>query len=388
MLEFADVKAQALDEMELRILRDFTSGYRAELLMTDGEAASASIGEPPWDDLKKATSDAQAYGRRLADWVFQGKVATGFKQSRSRASDWGRHFNISDPGSDELASGLRLRLSLQPDANDLHGLWWEAILSPEGDEPLATTTAFSRFLRVDRRGGTLVRERPLRLLLVACNPSGLGEFGHQPINVSLELDILKDATQRLSWMLDVQRLVGHVTLDQVRERILRGFHIVHLLLHAAPSQGDLGVGLLFSDPDGGAEPIAGEEVAKSLVPTERPPFLLFLATPQETSTAEADDCKTPVALAPAFVAAGVQAAVAMQSSVGVKSLQRFTQRFYAVLTRTGVVDLAMALARAEIHERGSWDWTSPVLCMRTPTAQLFQPLPERLESSVRGFSFK
>src|SRR5207237_10827867 len=108
--------------------------------------------------------------------------------------------------------GLRLRLWLDPDCDKLSTLWWEALLDPERDEPLAINVAFSRFLRVDQPRGWPVRERPLRLLLVACSPLGLEKFGLPDIDVYLEYQVLKEATAPMAWLLQVDRLVGRPTL--------------------------------------------------------------------------------------------------------------------------------------------------------------------------------
>ncbi len=180
---------------------------------------------------------------------------------------------------------------------------------------------------------------------------------------------------------EMAQVIAEATL--IVGQTLRGYHIAHLLLHVTSEQGRNF--LVFADPEGTAEPVPGEEVARSIVGKgSRQPYLVFLATPLEALAYFGEADRTPVALAPMFIEAGAQAAVAMQAAVGIKNLQRFTQCFYAVLARTGVVDLAMALARAEIYEEGDWEWTYPVLCMRTPDAQLFQPLPMGLERQVRG----
>jgi hypothetical protein len=383
----SEAQGQTLDEVELRISRAYDPGYLAELVTPDGALTSATLGELPVSDLSRVASDVRGYGRRLAQWVFQGdlgnKLLASMVKEKPQVNPRSDASSGSSPATDQVRGGLRFRLWLDPEADVLHGLWWESILNPAEDEPLAISTAFSRYQRVQKPRGKTISERPLRLLMIACNPSGLDHFGLRPIDVSLELSIIKDATSAAAWMLKFDRLIGHVTLDQAQERMMRGYHIAHLLLHVSSEQARNS--LLFADPDGAADPVPGEKVARSIVGKgPRQPYLVFLATPLEAVPGGGEEERTPVALAPMFVDAGAQAAVAMQAPVAMRNMQRFTQRFYAVLARTGVVDLAMALARAEIYEEGDWEWTYPVLCMRTPDAQLFLPLPIRLERQLRG----
>ena len=249
--------------------------------------------------------------------------------------------------------------------------------------------AFSRYMRVDREPRWPVGDRPLRMLLVACNPQGLESFGLPPIDVYLEHAILKEATLRLGWLLELDKLIGAPTLADVRERQATGrFHILHLLAHAV-AKGDQGA-MILADTEGAAVPVPGEEVAKAVASAaDQSPYLVFLATPQGNAPPPGDAGRVPgVTLAPVFVQAGCQAAVAVQASIRKDRLHRFTESFYAVLIRTGVIDVALALARAEVYEPGDWEWTYPVLYMGTSDAQLFRPLPESLEKAVSNLSFE
>ncbi len=226
MAALNEAQGQTLDEVELRISRAYGSGYLAELLTPDGALTTAALGELPAGDLKLVASDVRGYGRRLAQWVFQGGLDKALLANRlkeePRADVVISESLGSPPATDVIRSGLRFRLWLDPEADELHGIWWESILNPADDEPLATSLAFSRYRRGPMPRGKTVSERPLRMLMIACNPSGLDVLGLKPIDISLELSIIKDATRPVVWMLDVDRLVGHLTLGQAQERMMRG----------------------------------------------------------------------------------------------------------------------------------------------------------------------
>ena len=498
---FEPAPSQVLDEVEIRIFPSYKSGYEAEMLTSDGGLASALLGDLPTGELNERCRNEIGYGLRLGEWLFQGAIGESLvvdpprieirRSGRKKAS-------FSATRREVRKGGLRLRLWLDPDSSELNGLWWEAIRHPTSSAPLATNLAFSRYLLVTQDQdlsvkdlfetpdqGLPVPDRPLRMLVIACNPSNLDQFGLKPINVSLQLSILGDSTRPMRWMLDIDTpLVGPVTTGQVQERLmgkgfdlrlmswgdgsgvptsgnnlvivgidsngllhiriyeavgnritdkeetklpaaqaaaiatlkqqlpgllpphvltdaekaqvireatsivgqkLGGYHIVHLLTYASWEKGESS--LIFSSSDGKVIRTPGEEAARLLAgSTSPPPYLIFLATPLEYPQKEDEECPTPVAIAPMLVEAGAQAAVGMQAAISVERMRRFTERFYAVLIRTGLVDLAMAVARAEIYEEGSWEWTYPVLCMRNPDGQLFHRLPEALEAAISTIS--
>jgi len=76
--------------------------------------------------------------------------------------------------------------------------------------------------------------------------------------------------------------------------------------------------------------------------------------------------------------------LAIQAGMEDDALRLFTERFYNTLIRTGSVDTALSVARSSLyyHRSESWQWAYPVLYMRSPDAQLFQPLSESLEAQV------
>ena len=339
--------------------------FRAELRLPNGDSVSCDLPEPPTPELLGA-GDVRAYGTALFDWLFQEKIGEAFHTVR-------RFTRMSDE-SFGFGGNLRLRLWLDPRSEKLHTLWWEALQDPAEERPLSTTVALSRFMRVKAGRRRPVTERPLRMLLVASNPGGLSRYDLADINVALEKTILTQATERLSGLLAVDRevmpTVARINAAQAENR----YHIVHLLAHAVIRDGR-GVAIL-SDEEGKGQEVGCEEVAEALLSgAKEPPRVVFLAIPL---SGEEMAGQILVSMAPLLVDAGVQAAVAIQSAISEDRLRRFCTRFYEALINTGVVDIAMAAARAEIYDPGGWEWAYPVLYTSTPDARLFNIVPESL----------
>lgn len=345
--------------------RRMNKPFRAELRLPNGDSVSCDLPEPPGRELLVA-GDVRAYGEALFGWLFQEKIGEAFHNVR-------RFTQMSDK-SIGFGGNLRLRLLLDPRSEKLHTLWWEALQDPGEDRPLSTAVAFSRFMRVKAGRRRPVTERPLRMLLVASNPGGLSRFDLTDINVDLERTILAQATERLSGLLAVDRevkpTVGRIYAAQAGNL----YHIIHLLAHAVIRDGR-GVAIL-ADEKGKGQEVAFEEVVEALLSgAKEPPRVVFLATPL---SGEEMAGQVLVSMAPLLVDAGVQAAVAIQSAISEDRLRRFCTRFYEALIKTGVVDVAMAAARAEIYDPGGWEWAYPVLYTSTPDARLFNVVPESL----------
>jgi hypothetical protein len=248
---------------------------------------------------------------------------------------------------------------------------------PESDLPLSASMAFSRFMRVSAPEGP-ISEGPLRFLLVASNPEGLGRFDLANINVSLEKSIISHATEPLRDKLEVEKLMPNVTLEDLSAMQAKGgFQIVHMLAHTV-FHGEQGF-VILADSQGNGQEVDCQRVVAALTSSGRPPHLVFLATPL---TAGENVGPTLVNMSPWLVDAGARAAIAIQGPISEKRLSRFCNCFYETLIKTGIIDLALMAARAEIFDPDNWEWANPVLYMRTLDGELFRPLPESLRNMV------
>jgi hypothetical protein len=361
---------QAFDEMEVRIFCEGEEGYLAEISLTD-DKASCRLPNPEIESLKQE-SDPRLLGIRLFEWLFRDEILAKFHRAR-----WSTEMYSRAAGP---VSGIRFRLWIDPKAEALHSLWWEALHDPTRDEPLSLDLAFSRFLRVKAPRGWPISERPLKMLLVASNPQGLERFGVTPIDVSRESDIIKKATGSVQQFITLDDRPVVPTPDNLRSLLGFGYHIVHILAHATVLDGR-GC-LILADNDAKAYAVPFEDVAKALAQSTREaPYFVFLSTPLSAGDQAGE---TMVRFAPILLEAGIQAVVAVQAPIGDERLWLFTERFYNILIRTGVIDMAMSEARARLYSPGDWEWAYPVLYMRTPDAQLFHPLSDSLEATVQN----
>jgi len=220
--------------------------------------------------------------------------------------------------------------------------------------------------------------------LIISSPEGIDRFALNEIDQELEKIITNDATRRLELVLKLDRLREPPTLARIQDAVRiqpsrageNVYHIVHLLAPAA-FHDDQGY-LILPDDAGRAQEVPFKAVADAIVSSDPPPRLVFLAVPLTTRGQEG---VTLVDQAQMLIEAGVQALVAIEPPISAPNLLRFIRHFYDTLMRTGVIDVAMAEARAEIYNPdnpNNWEWTYPVLYMRTPDSRLFQPLSETL----------
>ena len=210
---------QTFDDLEIRIFKDYENDYTAKLFLPDATRVSVSLPSLP-EDLSLA-SDSFAYGSKLFSWLFQGELLEAFNYVQTLAEQPTRSYKSSS------SSGLRIRLWLDPKASELHSLRWESLYEPGNDEPLSLRSAFSRFVRSPAPRGWGISDRPLRMLLIASNPSGLDQFDLSTIDVDLENRIVKEATHPLGPLLELHKLTGFTTLDQIQSEEKRGYHITH-----------------------------------------------------------------------------------------------------------------------------------------------------------------
>jgi hypothetical protein len=270
-------------------------------------------------------------------------------------------------------------LWLDQQVADLRRLRWEAMRDPDRGDPICLDTAFSRFLRVNKPRGWPISERPLRMLVVVSNPSGLDEFSLPAIDLSLENSVIGSATDSLKSLLQCDRLSAAPTLSGIAEELKRGYHIVHLLANA--TRIDDRSCLMLSDDAGRAEAVPFEKVSEIVCcSSDKPPYLIFAATPVSAG----HKVRSLFGIGPMLVEGGAQAAVTIPSPMDDEKLRIFIERFYNALIRTGTVDMAMTMARSSIYKTEEWQWAHPILYTRAPDAQLFQPLPELLETRIQA----
>jgi len=138
--------------------------------------------------------------------------------------------------------------------------------------------------------------------------------------------------------------------------------------------------VLLADDSGNARRVSEDEISAALGSSRVAlPQLVILATPL---TRREDAGSMQAALALRLLETGIQSVLASEIPQEYQKLQRFNESFFRGLAQTGVIDVAVAQARAEIYDPYSWDWSYPVLVMRSRESQLFQPLNLSVQKQI------
>jgi hypothetical protein len=380
----ADLNTTAFDDLEIRIStplgyrQDTTFGallrklwnsvagkanaYMVMMQLSDGSARLGGLAPIPthWGEIK----DPREYGQQLFNWLFaeDSDLKRGFLEARRYAESSER--SVPSEGR------LRLRLSLDKAAPELHCIWWEAIFDATRDRELALEVPMSRFVKVGRPRLWPVIERPLRMCVVISSPPGLDAFGCKPLDVSLEKELVSEAVADLRSVIKPHPILSPTPAQFAGAIAEIRPHIVYVLAHAVYTEDGSG-GLLFCAEGSGPTTVPFAEFAKLVLPPQDDaPYLVILALPLE---ARVDNTNSLALLGQMLVAGGVQAVLAVHAPLPKQELLNFTEGFFDDLLRTGIVDTAVMAARRRIYKPGDWSWTFPVLYLRAPDAVLFEP---------------
>ncbi len=340
-------------DLEIRLFPREEAGYPVELTLGDerefprGWLAADIV---PWT----ATGDPAADGARLlaallADPVLQ----SAWAEARGAAPQ------------------RRLRLRLDPRAPELHTLPWELLCDETAVLAANANTPFSRYLPVALPWGSLVEERPLRVLVAISNPSDLETtYRLAPLDVPQEQATLTAALAAAGSGIQVQFLEPPVTLARLEEALRAGYHVFHYLGHGVFDARRDQAALYLQRDDGTADRVTDDALIGVLTRLAVRPRLVFLAACQSASRAAGDAFR---GLGPQLVAAGVPAVVAMQDSVTLAAAQKLSAVFYQRVAEHGLVDCALNEARSALLTAGAPAAAVPVLFLRLKSGRLWDP---------------
>jgi hypothetical protein len=359
-------------ELLLRIARqhkDARGAYRVDLSFTSpGTSAPTELdpGQTCLDltILGEVLNDVDEYGDRLTRALFaDADIRSGFESACALAA------------STQLP--LRLRLQIDADAPELHGLRWETVRDLHGNS-LATSEQIllSRYLRSpDWRRVSLKSESQLRALVVIASPTGLDQYRPegvplQPLDVAAELQRAKDALGDI--VVTSLASGGAARLDALTRELRRGYDIVYLISHGAMVNGE--PRLYLENEAGQVAGISGEEIVAELAELRQLPSLVVLASCESAGSGTSGAL---TALGPLLARVGVPTVLAMQGKISVETAQRFMEQFFVELRRDGQLDRAVAVARATVKAQP--DAWMPVLFTRLRDGRLWST-PELTDS--------
>lgn len=345
--------AESISDLEIRIFQHQEGqGYPVELTLAGQQEfprgyASAEL------ETWTPRGDPEADGRALLEMLLpsQSVLRGAWEQARGQSAQ------------------RRIRLRIDRAAPELHALPWEwlrddrVLLSANADTP------FSRYLPVALPWGSVVKQRPLRILVTLANPDDLPD-GLAQIDADLEQKTLQEAfagapASELSCSFE-----PHITLKKLEEKLRQGYHIWHHIGHGVYRARLQQAELYLQDDEGYTCTVSDDKLTAMLdrLASGAKPQLVFLAACQSAVRSTADAFR---GLGPKLVSIGVPAVVAMQDSVSVETAREFSRTFYTQLLDHGQVDQASNEARSALLTAERRDAAAPVLFMRLKSGQLW-----------------
>lgn len=306
------------------------------------------------EHVERLEQVARATGETLFRTLFSGDVGACYEASRAAVRIQGK--------------GLRIKLRIEPP--ELHAIPWELLFDPRLAEYicLSRQTPLVRYLAVPQPIIPLAVEPPLRILVMAASPNEMAplDLVQEQVRLATALAPLVDQGRA-----EVIWLPGQRWRD-LQEAMQRGpWHVFHYIGHAAydETQGE-GV-LILADDDGGPRLLSSGEFARLF---DAQPALR-LAVLNACEGARGDEQVAFSSLGAALVRRGLPAVIAMQYALTDQAALEFSRTFYTALAAglpidaaTGEARKALSLSRAQ-----SLEWLTPVLYLRAPDGQLWQP---------------
>ncbi|HEU4328367.1 MAG TPA: tetratricopeptide repeat protein [Roseiflexaceae bacterium] len=340
--------------VDLSLARTHTNGYAADLrvLLPGNPTPVTPLAAPApvrfdQERLRSLALDPSAYGAALSAMLFASQpLHTAFAQARAVVA--------------QRATPLRLCLTIQPSAEELHALRWECLADPEmPEQPLAATThvLLSRVLPcADWQPLPDPPSGRLRSLALVAAPRDLPDYDLSPIAAAQEI-----AQFRAHLGGSDLCVLGDdmpATLDALLGRLHSGCDLLFLLAHGrCDEEGQ--TWLYLEDDAGDTAPVPGGILVDRIAALAEKPRLVILAC---CESAGDGNSVALAAIGPQLVRAGVPAVLAMQGRISQTTLARFIPALLQALLEDGRIDRAVARARSLVRDRP--DWWGPALWMR------------------------
>ena len=319
----------------------------------DDEADHPSQSEPVivLDPAALKGDDLKSVSRALSSAFFTAEVLNEFARFRALTQ--------------QKSAILRVRLTFDQSAPELHAVRWETLRDPALPSEQENAHLFtgeqiivSRFLTSgDWRPIRLHPKAQLRALVVVANPGSAADYQLAPIDVAGELAQIQKALTGIS--VTVLAPGGAVSLNDLAARLREGFDILYLVCHGRLVDQEPYLYLDEGRPD------QGLNLVQAIRELDQRPRMVVLASCQSADQGEVG----LAGLGPRLSEAGVPAVIAMQGNVFMTTAAAFMKRFFTELLVDGQIDRAMSVARGEV--RNAADYWMPVLFMRLRNGRIW-----------------
>ncbi|NTU79575.1 MAG: CHAT domain-containing protein [Chloroflexales bacterium] len=296
--------------------------------------------------LLAAALDIDAYGNLLTGMLFAAPRLLGAWQHARSYTTY-------------LAIPLRLRLRLDQEAPELHGLHWEALQDPQSGQFLCLDERV-QFSRVIDHGVCAPVQVPsraqLRGLMVVANPGDLDRYGLSPIDVEAQVSQVRGALSAFDLtILDGREGRPHATPATLAEHLAQGYHLIYLICHGSSIAGE--TYLWLEDARGGSYRLSTAVLVAQIERLARRPLLMVLAACQ--SGGHAHEPLSDRQLGSRLAAIGVPAVIAMSGIIPADSVRAMMPIFFRNLSHDGMIEQALTRARAAVSLEHTW-W-QPIL---------------------------
>ncbi|MBU7046763.1 MAG: tetratricopeptide repeat protein, partial [Theionarchaea archaeon] len=297
------------------------------------------------DDFDEKVNDAfsRDVGSMLFEKLFSGDVKTRFHESLTSVQQMGK--------------GLRITLEIP---EELHIIPWEFLYDNERSLFLSrsTSTILARLPEVPHPPGDLTVHPPLKILIVLSHP--LDIMGtEQEFDVERQRTIIENALEELPGKVYYE-VLDVATVENILEKLRKGFDVLHFVGH-----GVIG-GLLIEDDRGNSYVIDSGKFANIC---EGKGLKLVLL---ESCWSSAGKGFTGVAQK--LLLSRVNAVIAMQYPIYVKSAEIFFSEFYKGVASGYSVDGSVSEARKAVYAypgQNCLDWATPTLYMNAQNGLVF-----------------
>lgn len=351
----------ALETLEVRISRAHAGGYAVELRLGEREFPGGVLGPEILNVGELGPADE---GTRLF---------TTLTAASALRSAWDQ--------AGVLQPRRRIRLRIDDSAPDLHPLAWEAMQDPtpaaavrfiaaDGDTPFSRH-APSAFAPLGPLAG------PLRILTAVAAPSDHADYGLAPVDRAAERALLAEVLAAApDGVVRHTALEGPCSLAALAAELERGYDVLHVVAHGTVTSDRSGSVMFLEGADGKVERVDAARFARALDCIGRSLRLVVLIS---CNTATRNPADPRSGFAPALLAAGVPAVLAMQDPVPMPTAAAFTRAFYEEVWRSGELDRAANRARRLIFAERLRGSVVPALYATGPGLRL---LPARSANEV------
>jgi hypothetical protein len=254
--------------------------------------------------------------------------------------------------------GLRVRLRIEVPALAL--LPWELLYCDDDFLCLSEQTPVVRHPSVSKPIVPLETKLPLKILAVLSNPPS------KPLNVQEEQQRVSEALAPLiqARKVELRWVDGQTPLQEALDEFQP--NILHFAGHGAAGEGS-GEGQIFlQNAAGEPVPFGAQYLALLLKdsPSVRVVFLNSCEGAKETPNAFSSTASR-------LVASGIPCVLAMQFEISDEAAVEFSAALYRELAAGRPVDAAVSEARRALKLRKSFEWSTPVLYLRSRESKLF-----------------